>query len=1063
MFTSLRSRHFSAPQRRRYTLALAALIAVALLFPCVVWLASTAKAASTTFVISQFQVAGGTAADEFVELHNVGNTSFDLNGHRLVYRAASGTSDVLLAEWTTSTIIAAGGYYLVAAAPGYDGTPAGDRTFSDGGSGRLAGAGGGLALRNGAANAGTIIDSVGYGTATNAFVEGATTPAPGANASRARKNNGCQDTDRNVDDFDIVNPSSPRNSSSAVVVCGNVTPSPSPSPSPDASPVPVNQIQGSASTSARAGQVVTTTTVVVTGLRSNGFFVQTPDGDPNLDADANTSEGIFVFTGANNVPASAAIGNFVTVRGTVTEFRPSQDLNSPALTQLAGTVTVTLVSTGNALPAPVVLTAAETTAASETANPLDTLEEYEGMRVRVPQLTVIAPTDGNVNEQTATTTTTGVFQGVVAGVARPFREPGIEQPDPVPSPVPSPNNVPRFDTNPERIRVDSDAQPGSVALEVTTGATVSNLTGVLDYAFRSYTILPDAPSVTPTATITGNRTATPVPAAAANELTVGSFNLERFFDDTNDPNVGEPVLTTAAFNNRLTKASLAIREVLRTPDVLGIIEAENQQTLQTLANKINSDETAAGRSNPNYVAYVEEGNDVGGIDVGFLVKTTRDNQPRVNVIAVTQEGKNATFTSPDTGAQETLNDRPPLVLEASVNSFTFTVIVNHLRSLIDVEGDDSTGRRVRAKRRAQAEFLANLVQTRQQNNPAEPIALVGDFNAFEFNDGYVDSIGTIKGTPTPADRVVLASPDLVNPDLVNLVERAPAAERYSFVFEGNAQVLDHVIVNDDFDARFSRFAFAHLDADFPESFRSDPNRPERISDHDAPIAYFTIATSAPAPAIVAAGSSLADESCPPNNGRVDPGEAVTILLSLSNTGGGSTSDLVATLQPSANVIAPGVAQTYGALAPGATVSRAFTFTANGSPDQTIALTLRLRDGATDLGTATYNIVLGSNTSCAMPRVQASYAFSRDSQNNIVAAITLTNGGTVTANNVTLNSATLGGAAGQTLPQTYGTLAPGGSATRTLTFPGTATGTAIIRIRGTYDGASFSDSRRVSLP
>ena len=174
------------------------------------------------------------------------------------------------------------------------------------------------------------------------------------------------------------------------------------------------------------------------------------------------------------------------------------------------------------------------------------------------------------------------------------------------------------------------------------------------------------------------------------------------------------------------------------------------------------------------------------------------------------------------------------------------MIVNHLRSLIDVEPDDSTGRRVRAKRRAQAEFLANLVQTRQQNNPAEPIALVGDFNAFEFNDGYVDSIGTIKGTPTPADRVVLSSPDLVNPDLVNLVERAPATDRYSFVFDGNAQVLDHVIVNDDFDARFSRFAFAHLDADFPESFRSDPNRPERISDHDAPIAYFTIGAAAPA-------------------------------------------------------------------------------------------------------------------------------------------------------------------------------------------------------------------------
>lgn len=134
----------------------------------------TARAAvSTSIVISQLQVAGGTAADEFVELHNVGSSSVDINGYRLVYRSASGTSDVTLTNWTTSTIIPSGGYYLIAAAPGYDGgvTVAADKTFADGGSGRLAGTSGGLALRNGAADTGAIIDSVGYGSATNAFVE----------------------------------------------------------------------------------------------------------------------------------------------------------------------------------------------------------------------------------------------------------------------------------------------------------------------------------------------------------------------------------------------------------------------------------------------------------------------------------------------------------------------------------------------------------------------------------------------------------------------------------------------------------------------------------------------------------------------------------------------------------------------------------------------------------------------------------------------------------------------------------------------------------------------------
>jgi uncharacterized protein len=185
------------------------------------------QAISTTIVISQFQVAGGTAADEFVELHNVGTTSFDLNGHRLVYRSAAGTTDVSLVAWTTSTIIPAGGYYLVAAAmsgttpAGYDDTVTPDVTFTHSGTGSLAAAGGGLALRNGAANTGIIVDSVGFGTATNAFVETAVTTAPGGNTSKIRKGSSCQDTDNNSNDFDAANPSTPRNTASPVQPCGS--------------------------------------------------------------------------------------------------------------------------------------------------------------------------------------------------------------------------------------------------------------------------------------------------------------------------------------------------------------------------------------------------------------------------------------------------------------------------------------------------------------------------------------------------------------------------------------------------------------------------------------------------------------------------------------------------------------------------------------------------------------------------------------------------------------------------------------------------------------------------
>jgi hypothetical protein len=103
----------------------------------------------------------------------------------------------------------------------------------------------------------------------------------------------------------------------------------------------------------------------------------------------------------------------------------------------------------------------------------------------------------------------------------------------------------------------------------------------------------------------------------------------------------------------------------------------------------------------------------------------------------------------------------------------------------------------------------------------------------------VDSIGTIRGTPAPATEVVLASPDLVEPDLVHLVDTAVPAERYSYSFDGNAQVLDHVLIDTLIQPRFSRFHTARLNADFPESYRNDASRPERLSDHDAPVAYFT--------------------------------------------------------------------------------------------------------------------------------------------------------------------------------------------------------------------------------
>ena len=113
------------------------------------------------------------------------------------------------------------------------------------------------------------------------------------------------------------------------------------------------------------------------------------------------------------------------------------------------------------------------------------------------------------------------------------------------------------------------------------------------------------------------------------------------------------------------------------------------------------------------------------------------------------------------------------------------------------------------------------------------------------------------------------------------------------------------------------------------------------------------------PTLVANGSSLVNESCPPTNSLVDPGERVSLNLNLVNNGTGATSNLVATLQPSANVIAPSRPQSYGVIAPSASAGRDFAFTADGTCGTNITLNLQLQDGVIDLGTVSYTVPLGT--------------------------------------------------------------------------------------------------------
>ncbi len=589
--------------------------------------------------------------------------------------------------------------------------------------------------------------------------------------------------------------------------------------------VPISQIQGESNRSAMDGKQVTTRGIV-TAIVRRGFYIQTPDAE--TDNNPKTSEGIYVFM--NQEAVTVSLGDLVEVSGTVSDYSPRNERYFLPITELTRP-NVKVISKDNPLPKPINLTAAELNPGGQ----IDQMEKFEGMRVKVDVLNVVAPTGGRINEKTGQATSDGVFFGVVAGTPRPFREPGVDFLTAYVDKLP--NNTPVFDMNPELIRVDSDSQVGAKPIDVTAGATLKNVTGVIDYAYKSYTILVDANNPP---TVEGNKTFVPASPAGEREVTVGSFNLENFFDDEkNSDNVEkEAILPKEVFQRRLNKASLAIRKVLSSPDVLGVIEVESLTVLKKLADKINADTVAEGKPNPNYQAYLEEGNDIRGIDSGFLVKSSK-----VKVVETKQLAKDEKLVTAGAQDFEKLFDRPPFLLRAEVadaktnQNFDFTVIVNHFKSYGGID-DPKDGDRVRNKRRLEAEWLAKFIAERAVSNPNERMIVCGDFNAFQFNDGYNDLIGTLKGKSDP--NVLVPAKENYQTGLIDLAEKIEAKNRYSYVFGGSAQILDHLLVNKNAAQRALKFGYARVDADFPVIYSNDGNRPERLSDHDAPIFYMSL-------------------------------------------------------------------------------------------------------------------------------------------------------------------------------------------------------------------------------
>ncbi len=543
---------------------------------------------------------------------------------------------------------------------------------------------------------------------------------------------------------------------------------------------PIHDIQGNGAASPlitdSSPDPVVNTGGIVTGLTDSGFFLQAPDAD--TDGDPLTSEGIYVYTGS---APSVAVGDEITLTATVSEYYE--------LTELGSVSGLNVQSSGNPLPAPIALDA--TFPSPDQPYPGSDLERCEGMRVKIENGVVCEGNDyhGDVI--------------VAAKAVRPAREPGIL--------YPGETGLPVWDGNPERFQMDPNGL-GLADRDIFGGTGIVNATGPLTYSYGYYKLLPDTLQLADSAFPEAVRDRNP------GELLLATQNMLRF------------ISTNGNYSVRLTKASLLIRTMLKAPDILCLEEVGSQAVLQDLADRIHDDDPTI-----HYTVYFGASG-TGDIHNAVMVRDS------VQVNAVTEEQVGETFEV--NGSTYTLHDRPPLLVEANAtvngSSQLISVLVLHNRSLNDIENPSDPAKEnfVRTKRQQQALRISQFMEEYQANHPQIPFFVAGDFNAFDFTDGYVDATGQIKGHPDPLGAMLPAT-DEVDPDFTDLVHTSPLSNRYSYVHEGNTQIIDHILAS--YSGRYyvRNVQFAHVNADAPASYADDenPDTPVGFSDHDGIVAF----------------------------------------------------------------------------------------------------------------------------------------------------------------------------------------------------------------------------------
>jgi predicted extracellular nuclease len=580
-------------------------------------------------------------------------------------------------------------------------------------------------------------------------------------------------------------------------VHGGGTPTPRDSGSGDGIGTRIHDIQGRSHISPDNGVRVTGVPGVVTAKDGTGFWMQ----DPHPDADPATSEGIYVYTAS---APSVPVADTVTVAGTVGEFRPggsggatnltTTEITSPTVTTVAHGAALppaTLVGQGGRVPPGTVIEddATGDVENSGTFDPtgdgIDFWESLEGMRVELDDAAVVGPR-----------TSFGEIPVVPQGSGTRTNRGGIV--------------LRSGDANPERVIVDDAlaAIPAANVGDTLTGATV----GVLGYSFGNVKL-----EVTRSPVVRSGGTARETtPAASGGQLAAATFNVENLAPS--DPQSKFDRLAATIVTNLASPDLIAVEEIQDSSGATddGVVAAD--QTLGTLTAAI----SAAG--GPSYAwREIDPVNDADGGQPGgnirqvFLFRTDRGlsfvDRPggaATTATTVTSScGVPALSYSP--GRIDPTNaafsaSRKPLAGEFRWNGRTVFAIANHFNS----KGGDQPlfghfqppSAPSETQRHQQAGVVKGFVDQILSVDPGAAVVVLGDLNDFEFS--RTTDILTAGGS------------------LVDLPRTLPDAERYTYDYEGNSEVLDHVLLSASLAGTGYGYDVVHVNSEFAD----------QISDHE---------------------------------------------------------------------------------------------------------------------------------------------------------------------------------------------------------------------------------------